>query len=133
MAAQTGRSFLLKIGTGTGATTVAGLRSSGFSINGETVDVTTKDSANNLRELLPSAGVASMSLSGAGILQAGTQTQYFFNQVKDRLIATYSAVFDDGDTIVAGFQVESFEAAGEHNGEQTYNISLQSSGTIAIA
>jgi TP901-1 family phage major tail protein len=133
MPAQTGRSFLLKIGTGTAATTVAGLRSSGFSVNGETVDVTTKDSPNNLRELLGSAGVASLSLTGAGVLQGGTQTQYFFNQVKDRTIGTYTTVFDDGDTIVSGFQVESFEATGEHNGEQTYSVSLQSSGTFSIA
>lgn len=133
MAASTGRAFLLKTGPGGTGATIAGLRSTSFNVNGEAVDVTTKDSPNNLRELLAGAGVSSLSVSGAGVMQSGTQDTYFINAVKDRLLATYSLVFGTGYVISGAFQVTSFEAAGEHNGEQTYTASLESSGTWAVA
>ena len=133
MAASTGRSFLLKTGAGTSVVTVAGLRTTGFSVAGEAVDVTNKDSANNLRELLAGAGVSSLSVSGAGVMQNGTQEIAFINAVKDRTLATYSLVFGTGQTISGAFQVTSFEGAGEHNGEATYNVGLESAGTWSVA
>jgi len=132
MAASTGRGFLLRTGPGGTGATIAGLRSTGFTVAGETVDVTTKDSPNNLRELLAGAGVSSLSVSGAGVLQNGTQEIFFINQVKDRLLATYSLVFGTGYVIAGAFQVTNFEVTGEHNGEATYSVGLESSGTWGV-
>jgi len=69
MSAQKGSAFLLKIGdaaTPPAYTTVAGLRTTQLSINGELVVVTSKDSGG-WRELLSGAGVRSVSVSAAGI------------------------------------------------------------------
>ena len=69
MTAQKGSAFLLKIGDG-GAPpsydTVAGLRTTQMSINGDTVVITSKESGG-WRELLSGAGVRSVSVSAAGI------------------------------------------------------------------
>ncbi len=69
MAIENGSAFLLKIGDGAGVPayrTVAGLRTTQLSVNGEAVNVTTKDSGG-WRELLAGAGVRSVSVSAAGI------------------------------------------------------------------
>lgn len=69
MTAQKGSAFLLKIGDGANPPdyrTVAGLRTTQMSINGDTVVVTHKDSGG-WRELLSGAGTRSVSVSAAGI------------------------------------------------------------------
>ena len=69
MAIENGSAFLLKIGDGEtppAYRTVAGLRTTQMSVNGEAVNVTTKDSGG-WRELLSGAGVRSVSVSGAGV------------------------------------------------------------------
>ena len=63
MSAEKGSAFLLKVGDG-GAppvfATVAGMRTTQLSVNGEAVNVTSKDSGG-WRELLSGAGVRSVS------------------------------------------------------------------------
>ena len=69
MAIEKGSAFLLKIGNGAVPVvyaTVAGMRTTQMSINGEAVNVTSKDSGG-WRELLTGAGVRSVSVAGAGI------------------------------------------------------------------
>jgi len=69
MAAEKGSAFLLKIGDGespVGYTTIAGLRTTQMSINGDPVVITNKDSGG-WRQLLSGAGVRSVSVSGAGV------------------------------------------------------------------
>lgn len=69
MAIENGSAFLLKVGNGAAPPvyqTVAGLRTTQLSVNGEAVNVTTKDSGG-WRALLSGAGVRSVSVSTAGI------------------------------------------------------------------
>ncbi len=69
MAVERGSAFLLKVGDGAATpafATVAGLRTTQLSVNGEAVVVTTKDSGG-WRQLLSGAGVRSVSVSGAGL------------------------------------------------------------------
>lgn len=130
--AQTGSSFLLKRGDGGGPevfTTIAGLRSTSFTISGETVDVTNKLSTGGQRELLAGAGTSSMSISGSGVFQADTDVIAMRQAVFDRTISRYQIVFTDG-TYEGDFQVTSVEQSGEHNGEVTYSVSLESSGQV---
>jgi len=129
MAAQLGRSFTLKVGVG--GTAVAAMRSTSFAVNGETVDATTKDSAG-MRELLAAGGSASMSISASGLLSANAQATDFVAAVIARTLATYELTFDNGDKISGSFQVTNFQAGGEYNGEQTYSISLESSGALTV-
>jgi TP901-1 family phage major tail protein len=131
MPAQKGRDFLLKIGSGGGAVTVAAMRTTRFSVNGETVDATNKDSAG-WRELLAAGGKVSVNVGAAGILGGSAQATDFVNRVIARSLDTYTVAFDDGDTLVGAFQCTAFEAAGEHSGEQTYSLTLESSGALAV-
>ena len=69
MAAEKGSAFLLKVGDGgspVAYATVAGLRTTQLSVNGQAVEITSKDSGG-WRELLSGAGVRSVSVSGAGV------------------------------------------------------------------
>jgi TP901-1 family phage major tail protein len=59
MAVEKGSAFLLKIGNGQSPlaySTLAGLRTTQISVNGEAVNITSKDSGG-WRDLLPGAGV----------------------------------------------------------------------------
>ena len=138
MAAQKGSAFLLKDNSTGSPTTLGGMRSTSMSINGETVDVTTKESAtfdgisgNDIgRALLGNAGIRSMSISASGVFtdsasEETTRVQAFSGDMK-----AYDLVFEDGSSAKGSFIVSSYERAGEYNGEETYSLSLESSGTI---
>ena len=131
MAASKGSSFLLKVGTGGSPVTVASMRSTSFSVGGETVDATTKDS-NGMRELLAAAGVASYSVSASGVLAANAQATDFIGKVVARSIDPYTLIFDNGDKLEGNFQCTKFDASGDYNGEQTYSLTLESSGAITL-
>jgi len=71
MAIENGSAFLLKVGDGAAPPTyqtVAGLRTTQLSVNGEAVNVTTKDSGG-WRALLSGAGVR--SVAGCGLCRVG--------------------------------------------------------------
>jgi len=132
MPATKGRDFLLKVGTAAAGVTVAAMRTTSFTINGASVDVTSKDSVGSWRELLAGGGVVSASISAAGILTGSVQATDFFTKVANRSLDAYGIVFDNGDKIDGTYQVTSFEAAGTHDGEQTYTIALESSGVLTL-
>jgi TP901-1 family phage major tail protein len=131
MPAQKGRDLLLKLGSGGGAVTVAAMRATRFALNGDIVDATNKDSAG-WRELVAGGGKATMSITAAGILSGSTQATDFVNRTAARSLDQYTLVFDNGDTIAGSFQCSNFEASGEHDGEQTYALTLQSSGALSV-
>src|SRR6476659_5951475 len=69
MAAERGSAFLLKIGDGAETpayATVAGLKTTQLTINGDAVAITNKGSGG-WRELLSGAGVRSVSVAASGI------------------------------------------------------------------
>lgn len=129
MAAQKGREFILQIHDGTDYQTIGGFRSNSFSINGETIDVTNKGSAGQ-RELLADAGVVSISTSGSGVFVDDD----YFKLVHDKMLAQDHAnckITVPGFMSYSGdFAISSLEMSGEHNGEVTYSISLESAGVI---
>jgi len=133
--AEKGSAFLLQIGDGATPTevftTVAGLRSTSFTINGETVDVTNKSSAG-WRELLDGAGVATMSISGSGVFQNDTEMRKIRDLAVTRAVNNYQIIFGSGDIYSGAFQVTSVEQAGEHNGEVTYTVAMESAGAITV-
>jgi predicted secreted protein len=126
-----GRTLLLKTGSGGGAITVAAMRTTRFVVNGETVDTTNKES-NGMRTLLDGAGVAKLTISAAGLLSGIAQSTDFITKTLNRTIDPYRLEFDNGDIIEGSFQCVSFEATGDYNGEQTYSLTLESSGTLSL-
>lgn len=127
MAAQRGRLLLLQ--TGTPLASVLTGRSLDISINGETVDVTTK-SQQGWRELLADAGVRSMSITMEGVYTDDASSQLLTTRVTDQSVDEYTIIFDSAETFVGEFQAVSISISGTYNGEVAYSISLESSGIV---
>ena len=134
MVAQKGKDLILKLeinGEGTFAT-VAGLRSKRLAFNSETVDVTDAESEGRWRELLAGTGVQRASISGSGIFKdaasdATIRTRFFNSQISNWQLAIPSF------GIVAGpFQITSLEYSGNHDGELTFDMALESAGALTF-
>jgi TP901-1 family phage major tail protein len=132
MTAQKGKDLLIKIADGSGYTTVAGLRTRRISFNAEAVDITHAESANRWRELLDGAGVKRASVSGRGLFRDASSDVLIRQTFFEGAIINYQIVIPSFGTIQGPFQIGSLEFAGEHNGELTYDMSLESAGELAF-
>ena len=133
MAAEKGSAFLLKIGDGedpVAYTTIAGLRTTQMSINGEPVAITSKDSGG-WRQLLSGAGVRSVSVSGAGVFTGSDAELRIKNHALGGVIDSYELSFEGGERMQGDFLVVRLDYSGEYNGERSYTLSLESSGAVA--
>jgi|SRR4051794_17203279 TP901-1 family phage major tail protein len=133
MAAQKGKDLIVKLDDGTGTfVTVAGLRSRQLALNLETVDITSQDSAGQWRELLSGAGVRRASISGAGVFKDDVSDlnvrQLFF----DGLIRNWQVTVPSFGVLQGPFQVNSLDYRGEHSGEVTFDITLESAGALTF-
>ncbi|MEZ5785254.1 MAG: phage major tail protein, TP901-1 family [Xanthobacteraceae bacterium] len=133
MTAQKGKDLLVKIFDGSGYVTIAGLRSRRLAFNAETVDITHAESAERWRELLDGAGVKRASVAGRGLFKDETSDELLRQTFFDGAVKSYQLVIPDFGTVTGAFQITSFEFAGEHNGEVTYELSLESAGALTFA
>jgi TP901-1 family phage major tail protein len=132
MTIENGSAFLLKIGNGAAPPlyqTVAGLRTTQLSVNGEAVNVTTKDSGG-WRELLPGAGVRSVSVSAAGIFTGSDAEVRLRGHALAGTIDHYELSFESGERMRGRFLVTRLDYAGDYNGERNYTLNLESSGAV---
>lgn len=132
MAAEKGSAFLLKIGDGGGTpafSTVAGMRTTQMSVNGEAVNITSKDSGG-WRELLSGAGVRSVSVSGSGIFTGTAAEARLKSNALAGLIDDYELSFESGERMRGRFLVTRLDYSGDFNGERAYALSLESSGPV---
>lgn len=135
MAAEKGSAFLLKIGDGASPpafTTVAGLRTTQLSVNGEAVTITSKASGG-WRELLSGAGVRSVSVAGAGVFTGSAAEARLKANALAGMIDDYRLSFESGETITGRFLVTRLDYAGDYNGERSYTLALESSGAVVSA
>jgi TP901-1 family phage major tail protein len=132
MTAQKGKDLLVKIASGAGYTTVAGLRTRRLALNTETVDITHAESANRWRELLDGAGVKRASVSGRGLFKDASSDALMRQAFFDGSIVSHQIIIPDFGTVQGPFQITSLEIAGEHNGEVTYDMSLESAGELTF-
>lgn len=134
MAAQKGKDLLVKIDDGAGGfVTVAGLRARRLAFNAETVDVTHAESAGRWRELLDGAGVKRASIAGRGLFKDAASDALVRQAFFDGAVKAFEVVIPDFGTVSGPFQVVSLEFAGEHDGELTYELALESAGELAYA
>lgn len=131
MAAQKGSAVLIKLDISGTATTIGGLRSSTITLNEEMVDITNKDSSN-LRTLLPAAGVQSITISGSGVFTDSTAETTMRTNFGGASLQTIDFVIPDLGTYAGDFLCTSLEYAGEYNGEATYSMTFEGSGTITF-
>ena len=132
MPAEKGSAFLLKVGDGAMTpvySTIAGLRTTQLSINGESVVITNKGSGG-WRELLSGAGVRSVSASGAGVFTGSAAETRIKVSALSGVLDDYELSFESGERLRGKFLVARLDYAGDFNGERSYTISLESSGPV---
>jgi TP901-1 family phage major tail protein len=132
MAAERGSAFLLKIGDGSAMpaySTVAGLKTTQLSINGNAVEITNKGSGG-WRELLSGAGVRSVSVAASGIFTGSAAEAQVKSLALSGALESYQLSFESGDQMQGEFLVTRLEYAGDFNGERNYTIALESSGEV---
>lgn len=134
MAAEKGRAFVLKIGDGATTeiySTIGGMRATSLSINNELVDVTNK-SSGGWREILGGAGTRAIAVSGSGVFTDSAAEAAFRGKVLTAAVSNYEIVFESGDRFRGPFFAASLEFAGDHNGERTYSLRLESAGAVSF-
>lgn len=135
MSAQKGKDLLLKIdsdGLGT-FETVAGLRSRSIAFNAETVDVTHQESAGQWRELLSGAGAKSARITGSGIFKDAASDATIREVFFEGLIRAWQVVIPDFGMVEGPFQITSFELSGRHDGEVSFDLTLDSAGELSFS
>lgn len=134
MAKQRGDLFLLKVdtsGTGTFAT-IAGLRSTGLRARLKAIETTNKDSGGQ-RELLEGAGVQSFTFTGAGVFDSGSAHETARSLFVARTKRDWRIARGDGTTVTAPCLITTLDFAGEHDGEETFTLTLESAGAVTFA
>lgn len=135
MPAQNGSTFLLKVGDGASPpvfSTVAGLRTTQMSINGDPVVITSKDSGG-WRELLSGAGSRSVSVSAAGIFLGSAAESRIRAHALAGTITDYELSFEGGERLRGRFLIQRLDYSGDFNAERNYAITLESSGPVTSA
>jgi len=134
MGAQRGKDLLLKVdeaGSGT-FETVAGLRTRTLSFNSELVDVTHAESAGEWRELLGGAGVKSARVSGSGVFKDAASDETVRSAFFSGALLTWQMAIPDFGIVTGPFHISSFELTGRHDGEVTFELSLDSAGELSF-
>lgn len=134
MAVESGAAFLLKVSDGGSPElfrTVAGLRTTQLTLATEPVVVTNKGSGG-WRELLPSGGVRSVSISGAGVFTGSAAEMQLKALALDGSLERYEVSFEGGERLRGSFQLTRLDYAGDFNGERSYTLSLEGSGAVEL-
>ena len=132
MAAQRGRDVLLKIDGGNGYETVAGLRLKRLALDAQSVEVTDAESAGRWRELLAGAGVRRASVSGSGIFKDAASDALLREAFFAGHAPACQVVVPDFGAFTFPMQVVRLEYAGTHDGEATFDITLESAGALTF-
>jgi len=134
MSAQKGKDLLLKVDSDGGGNfiTVAGLRARTLAFNAATVDITNTESTGEWRELLAGAGIKTARISGNGVFKDAQSDEtvrgYFFDGVQ----RDWQVIVPDFGTVEGPFQVSTLEYAGQHDGEMTFDLALESAGQLSF-
>lgn len=130
--AQKGLDILVKLGNGASPevfTTIAGLRTKSITHNKEQVDVTSADNVDRWRELLGGAAVKSFSVTASGVLKDSAVMQLIMDAAQDDTFDSWQIIIPSIGTFEGAFQV-TMSVGGDHDGEATYDLTLESAGTL---
>lgn len=135
MTAKPGKDLLLKIGDDgdpESFTTIAGLRTRTLSLNAQTIDVTHSGSVGGWRELLAGAGIRQASMTGSGVFLNDATAQMVRTIFFDHEVRNWQVIIPDFGVIDGKFQVTNLDYAGEHDGEASVSMALESAGAISF-
>ena len=130
-----GKDFLLKLGAsqGVGTTpyvTVGGMRSTGLSLSVNGIDVTNK--SNMPWQTLIEGGTRKMSVSADGVWNDDATLADMQTLAMIGAIRNFQIVTGEGDTWTGTFQIQKFDRQGPHDKEETWSLSLESSGAVTF-
>lgn len=121
--AYTGRDLLIK----KGVAAIGGLRETGYSVDSSPIDITSKDDGGH-RALAGFSGVESLDISGTGVVKDSVlQDIAFAGAGTSKLMTDITIEWGDGASVSGDFYLASYESNGNHDGEETYSLTLQSS------
>jgi TP901-1 family phage major tail protein len=133
MTAQRGRDLLLKLDDGAGAfATVAGLRTQRIALNADTIDITHAESTGRWRELLAGAGVRRASLAGTGVFKDQAADELVRRSFFDGSVLNWQVIVPSFGIIQGLFQITALDYRGEHTGEVTFELALESAGALTF-
>ena len=133
MSAQKGKDLVVRIDNGAGFVTVAGLRARRLAFDAETIDATHAQSSGQWRELLAGAGIKRAGIAGRGLFKDAASDALVRQAFFDGAVKDFEIVIPDFGTVAGAFQIVSLGFAGEHNGEVTYDLALESAGALTFA
>lgn len=124
MAAQKGRDLLVL----KNATAIAGLRETSVAVDGSPIDITNKGDSG-YRTLASFSGVESIDITASGVWEDDVMRAIAFSGTgTTKLLTDITLAWGDGATLSGDFYLASWTSAGNHDGEETYDTTLQSSG-----
>ncbi len=124
MAAQSGRDLLVL----KNSVAIAGLRETSVAVDGSPVDITNKGD-NGYRTLASFSGVESIDITASGVwLDDTIRDIAFAGTGTTKLLTDITLSWGDGATMSGDFYLASFTDGGNHDGEETYDCTFQSSG-----
>lgn len=124
MAGTTGRSLQIDWAS----TTLVGVRSKGYTITNDYVDVTTDDDSG-WRTLLANPGLRSVEVTVSGISSDQILIAEMMEATVDSETLTVQLPTTTG-TLAGSFLCSSFEQTGEHDGAVEFTATFMSSGTV---
>ena len=131
MQAQLGIYMLLKIYSEqtNSFQTIGGLKTTRMILNNQLIDVTNKHS-ENWRELI-GGGIRSISISGGGVFTSSDSESKISDISFNSIPHKFQLCFGDGEILEGNFIISSYEIEGNFNDEQSYNITIESAGTVS--
>ena len=94
--------------------------------------MTHSESAGRWRELLAGAGVRRASIGGAGVFKDQASDAMLRQVFFDGAIRAWQVVIPDFGTLEGPFQLSTLEYRGDHAGEVTFDLSLESAGQLTF-
>lgn len=132
MAAGAGKNVLLKVDTAGGSpqsyTTLSGQRVTNWTVNGQTVDITSKDD-NGWQQVLDQGGVRAIEVDVQGIFKDASEEETVRSAAFDNSIIWWMFTLPNGDSIEFQAKPESYTRGGEYDNAETYSFTLRSHGT----
>jgi predicted secreted protein len=113
--------------------TVGGLRTSSFAFKAAEIE-TSNYGSNEWKYIKAGAGMRSVAIQGQGIYTNAANFRTLETQSFANALVSMAFLDIDGGRIYSGsFKIASLDNSGKYDGEATYSISANSSGTVSIA
>ena len=132
MSILSGSSVLIQVGSGGMPETFAtlgGLRTSDMQVRCRGTEASGPESGV-WQKLSPVAGLLAMSLKGSGAVTGSAADETLRGYVFAGTPASFRFVFASGAHVTGSFLVLSYQRWGDHDGEESYAIYLESAGTL---